>query len=176
MSKPKKLEQKNGITARQKMLKTFPIDYTSEVDDVRYKGNFTTKRMSIADLATLGVRKAQLNGGMHHDPDNPGHGVDEHTDNFNSMISHLELALVEVPQWWDLEKITDHDLISLVFEEVTKHEHSFLRSKDDDDTIGSGDEDVGSGESLGEGDQTQAKTGGTAGQVVDEEVHAALEP
>jgi len=179
MTQPKKLPVKNGITARQKLLKTFSIDYTSPIDDVRYVGKFTTRKLTIADMATLGVRKAQLNGGMHHDSSNPGMGVDSSTDDFNAMISHLDLALEETPVWWDLEKITDSDLVALIFEEVVAHENSFFRprrERSESGVVGEQNDDVGVGEGVGEGDQAQAGAGGSAGSVVDEEVQAALEP
>lgn len=178
MNEPKKLSVKNGVTARQKLLKVFVVDYTSDVDDVRYKGQFTTKKLSIADLSTIGVRKAQLNAGMHHDPENPGMGVDAQTDDFNSMIAHLDLALQEFPEWWDLSKISDGDLLAKVFEEVVSHENSFRLSRrsvsESSEEGGSGD--VGTSPTVGEGDQEEAKHDGAAGSMVDEEVSTALEP
>lgn len=170
-----KLGAKNGVTARQKLLKTFTVDYTSVVDDVRYTGKFTTKKLSIADLATLGVRKAQLNGGMHHDTQNPGMGVDAQTDDFNSMIAHLDLAIQEAPTWWKLDDISDADLVSLVFQEVVAHENSFLRSRGP--RSGSEDAvDVGTGQAVGKDDQEEAGTSRVVGALVEQEVQSALEP
>ncbi|NJL53732.1 hypothetical protein HC928_00405 [bacterium] len=127
--------------------------------------------MSIRDLAALGVRKAQLNGGMYYNDESPGRGVDESTDTFNSMIAHLEVAIKDAPPWWDLDKIADVDLVSKLYQEVLKFENSFLVRG----TAGN----KGSGQS-GEGNSTknvaQADDAGGARQVVEQEVQAALEP
>lgn len=176
---PPKTTAKNGITARQKLFKTFSIDYTSPVDDRRYIGKFTTKKLTISDVATLGVRKAQLNGGMHHDASSPGMGVDAATDNLNSMIAHLDVCLEEVPEWWNLADITDADLLALVFEEVVKHESSFHRSAGERNQLrGSedGDDALASSEDVGTADQEEAHHDRERGQVVDKEVPASLEP
>lgn len=173
MTTKPKLVPKKGITARQRLLHTFQIDYASELDDRRYFGTFTTKKLSISDVAALGVRKAQLNGGFHHDPEKPGAGVDSNTDNFNAMIAHLDIALVQTPPWWDLEEITDGELIARVFEEVVKHENTFLGRKRaaDGDTGSDGTEQADSSSGL-----QKAGTGGVAGSLVHEEVSDALEP
>jgi hypothetical protein len=96
------------------------------MDDRLYKGKFVSKKLSIRDLAVLGVRKAQLNGGMHHDQENPGHGVDVQTDEFNNMVAHLELSILEAPKWWNLDEITDIDLVAKVYREVIEFENKFL--------------------------------------------------
>lgn len=177
MSKPKKIEKKNGVTGRQNLLKTFTVDFTSD-HGIRYKGQFTTSKLTIADLASLGVRKAQLNGGMHHDVDNPGMGVDVQTDDFNSMIAHLDMSLKEWPDWWDLNQITDGDLLALVFEEVVSHENSFLRRKrptTEPEGLEQSDAD-GSSEAAGQSDSQGSDNDRVSSAVVDEEVQDALEP
>jgi len=158
------------VNARQKLLHSFTIDYLSDADDIRYKGSFTSKKLTIRDLAALGVRKAQLNGGMHHDMENPGRGVTAETDDFNNMIAHLELALVEVPKWWDLDKIVDLNLVALVYKEVIKFENSFLkRNRGGEDAGGASD-----GNSSSDVQETHAE--GAARPVVGKEVSSALEP
>lgn len=160
--------------ARQKLLHTFSIDYASEIDDRRYTGKFTTKKLSIRDLAALGPRKAQLNGGYHHSPDNPGYGIDEQTDEFNSMIAHLELSLVDTPPWWDLDEISDMELIGKVYKEVILHENKFLRRRDAE-TADS--EDTGRvSEGTSEKAENVADSSGGAGEVVVGEVSSSLEP
>lgn len=156
--------------ARQKKVHTFNIDFYSEVDDKRYTGTFTIQKMGIRDLAALGVRKSQLNGGMYYDDEKPGHGVDEHTDNANNMIATLEIAIKKAPAWWDLDKISDWDLIGEVYQEVVSFENSFLTRKVDRALDG------GDGERSGEGDLSQADDDGSISVVVDEEVQTALEP
>lgn len=158
--------------ARQKKQHTFTIDYYSDIDEIQYQGNFTTKKLSIADLSSLGVRKAQLNGGMHYDQESPGKGVDFMTDDFNSRIAHLEVALVQTPKWWNLNSISDADVIHKVFLEVDRFENSFLdkrraaafkRSMGDDEEDSSGDSEESNGSRV-------VKT------VVDKEVQASFEP
>lgn len=171
-----KLVAKNGVTARQNLLKTFSIDHTSE-EGVRYVGKFTTKKLSISDISSLGVRKAQLNAGMHHDPMNPGMGVDAQTDDFNTMIAHLDIALKESPEWWDLDNITDADLLAAVFEEVVSHENSFLATRRKrSEHSAARDDAVVDGEEMGAIDLSETDGDGTASEMVEQEVQAALEP
>ena len=160
-----------GSSSKQRLLNDFVIDIYSEADGRRYKGKFTSKKLSIRDIAALGVRKSQLNGGMHHDIAHPGHGVDEQTDEFNNMIAHLEISIKEAPKWWDLDEITDVSLIGSIYKEVIVFENTFLgrirSGEDDDDGSGEGGSSSGEGES-GSGSATSA--------VVDEEVSTALQP
>lgn len=155
------------VNARQKLLHNFSVDYKSDADDRRYVGDFTTKKLAIRDLAALGVRKAQLNGGYHHDSENPGKGVDEQTDEFNAMIAHLELALVKFPQWWNMDEITDVSLIGHIYKEVISFENKFR---------GSGGVSGGESEGSGPAETPEADTDGSSGPVVDPEVQASLEP
>ena len=158
------------MKARQDLTKTFSIDYMSEQDGMRYKGSFTIKKLSIRDIAALGVRKAQLNGGMHYDESNPGRGVDEQTDDFNNMIAHLELSIKDSPEWWNLDNVTDVDLMGHVFKEVIAFEQSFLSRKAGAAKSG------GNGNRGGKTDASETNTAGSVKQVVGEEVQAALEP
>ncbi len=156
------------LKTNAKYLHTFNIDFKSEVDDMHYQGVFTIKRLGIADLAALGVRKAQLNGGYHHDPKNPGKGVDADTDEMNAILAHLDVCLVKTPTWWDLSSISDIGLLYAIYGEVMTFESSFR-----------GRGSVGSVESSTE-DSEEARTGtgqsAPAREVVGSEVQAALEP
>lgn len=158
------------MKARQELTKTFSIDYNSEQDGIRYKGSFTIKKLSIRDLAALGVRKAQLNGGMHFTEATPGRGVDEQTDDFNNMIAHLEISIKDAPSWWNLDQITDVELLGIVFKEVIGFEQSFLARKSSRKK--SGLDSQGSGAST----VSEANTAGSPSKVVGEEVQASLEP
>lgn len=158
------------MKARQELTKTFTVDYHSEQDGMRYKGSFTIQKLGIRALAALGVRKAQLNGGMHYDEMNPGRGVDEQTDDFNNMIAHFELSIKESPEWWNLDQITDVELLGIVFKEVIDFEQSFLSRKTSRKKSGR------DGEGSGQTNLQEADTGGTARQVVGEKVQTALEP
>ena len=57
----------------------FTIRHTF-MDGRTEEGMFTTQKMSIKDHAQTNVRRVQLNGGYHHDPEHPGKGIDENTD------------------------------------------------------------------------------------------------
>lgn len=159
-----------SISAKNNLVKTFSIDYLSDVDDVRYQGNFTIKKLNIRDLAAVGVRKAQLNGGMYFDPENPGRGVDEQTDTFNNMVAHLELAVKTHPVWWDLNKISDMQLVGKIFKEVIDFENTFLRR--------SAERALADGPGAGGSEETVSTANVEAGRraVVGAEVSAALEP
>lgn len=173
MTNKPKLVTKRGLSARQKQLHTFTIEFNSDVDERTYHGVFTCKKLSISDIAALGVRKTQLNGGMHHNPNMPGTGVDIETDHINAMIAHLDIALVSWPDWWNLDEICDGELLSMVFEEVVKHENSFL------DRIRSrnrGTESDGTEQADSSGDLSESGAGRVVGAMVDEEVQSALEP
>lgn len=158
------------MKARQDLTKTFSIDYNSAQDGMRYKGTFTIKKLSIRDIAALGVRKAQLNGGMYYNESVPGRGVDEQTDDFNNMIAHLELSIKDAPAWWNLDQITDVELLGLVFKEVIGFENSFLRRKSADQKHGR------DGDGSSTSDVSEANNSGGPRQMVGEEVQAALEP
>jgi hypothetical protein len=155
-------------------IKTFSIDYESDIDNYHYRGKFTCKKLSIKDLSALGVRKAQLNGGFHYDAGNPGRGVDEQTDEMNNMVAHLELAIVDAPAWWDLDKITDLDLIAEVYKEVAEFEYSFLgrsnRQSSSDSESGDSSE-ANSGQT-----QERSESEGSSGPMVVEEVQSSTEP
>ena len=155
---------------RQSLTKTFSVDFYSEIDNKRYTGEFTIKKMSIRDLAALGVRKSQLNGGMYFDSNNPGRGVDEGTDDLNAMIAQLEISVKKAPAWWDLDNLADNMLIGQVYKEVLTFESSFLNRN------ATRASDSGSGEGRSEGSVSETNTSGGHGPVVESKVPASLEP
>ena len=169
--KGNRLVSTGGSASKQRVLNNFSIDFLSEVDGIRYSGKFVSKKLSIRDIAALGVRKAQLNGGMHYDYAHPGHGVDEQTDEFNNMIAHLEISLLEAPTWWDLDAITDISLIGSVYKEVVVFENTFLGRPRVE-----GSDDGGTGEGGSSPPEGESGPGATAVALVDAEVSAALQP
>jgi len=153
----------------------FEINYRSEVDDTTYSGTFTAKKLSVRDQSKLNVRKAQLNGGLYHMPDNPGCGIDEYTDEFNQILAHLEVAIINAPQWWDLDQIGDSGVIVEVFKEVATFENSFLTRGNQD--LHTGQQSLSqSGQGGSQENVGQANSTGAASVVVDEKVQSALEP
>jgi hypothetical protein len=111
---------------------------------------------------------------MYYDEDKPGFGVDSSTDDLNAMVAHLELAIVNAPTWWKLEEITDLNLISKVFSEVSSFETSFLRSKREE--VRSQQESVGYSEGNSSTNSSETNVAGVSGSMVGQEVLAALEP
>lgn len=144
--------QQIGMTAvPQDKIHTWNFSYRSPLDGKTYQGQFSSKKLSIMELSRLGVRKVQLNGGFHHDEDNPGSGIEPHIDSMNSMIAHIELAVIQAPVWFNLEYIYDPELIQQVYNEVVKFENSFFRRERSAPESGQGGPDDRSGEGAKSG-------------------------
>ena len=107
------------------LTKSFSIDHQSETDGRRYMGTFTCKKLTIRDLSRLGHRKAELCGGHSYNPET-GKGIDPGTAYLNEMIAHCEIALVSKPDWFDADNLTDLELLTAVYKEVTSFEVNFL--------------------------------------------------
>lgn len=154
---------------------TFHLSYKGEGGHL-YEGQFTVKRLSIRDRSRVGVKKSQLSGGMYcvRDDNNvpTGQGLDEDTDYLNSMLAHLEVALIQRPQWFDLETIADLGLVREVYEKVCNFELTFFRPEDRK-------EDSGKPGSVREGngsaERAQPGPGNHPTEVVGQEVSAALD-
>lgn len=157
------------VKSEARNLGTFKIDYKSEIDQQHYVGAFTVKRMSIADLASLGVRKAQLNGAMHYDPRKPGQGVDADTDELNGVLAHLDICLIKTPDWWNLSNVADVGLLYTVYEEVMRFENTF-RGR----TMGGRSDTEREEASEAEGGESDESA--DVRKVVASEVQASLEP
>jgi hypothetical protein len=154
-----------------KLQHTFSINHNSVVDGNTYTGAFTCKKMTVQDTARLGVRTAQLNGGMHFDDNKPGYGVDPQTDGLNHMIATLELTLINKPAWFDLETIIDMELLGAVYREVASFEAKFRRPNSKPGTTPSSNSEAGS--STPEESSNGPRTLGT---VVEHEIQATLLP
>lgn len=157
-------------------LNTFRIDFKSEEDDQTYNGQFTSRKLSIMDHSKVQRRKNELNGGMFCvlDGDNnpTGQGMDADTEFFNYMIATLEISLVQRPEWWNLDEISDKDLILQVFKEVMSFENSFRRRKREALEKA---ELSGSHERVGAEESKDSVTSNNPTPVVGKEVQAALD-
>lgn len=131
------------------LTKTFQIDFNSEVDKKRYSGTFTSKKLTVGDLSKLGLRKAQLSGGFSYDEEK-NRGVDPGTNILNEMIAHCEISLLQKPEWFVPEDLTDVILLQEVYQEVASFEANFHTGEQDS----SGEEFVGSGE-VSSGNKSQ---------------------
>lgn len=152
---------------------TFTVDIKSEVDDTHYRGNFTVKRLSVADNSALRLRKTQLCGGFYcvRDEDgNPtGKGMDAEAEFNNYAIAYLETAIQSAPPWWNLDEIADEEVIFKVFKEAFEWENSFRNR-------GKKANSRPSGEGDSEKEHSETNGGSSPKKMVDKQVQASLEP
>lgn len=154
---------------------TFRIEYkTTEGEEL--EGTFTVKRLSIMGRSKVGVRKSQLSGGMYcvvDDDGKPtGQGLDEDTDFVNTAMAHLELSLIQQPDWFDLDEIHEMALLRKVYEEVMDFEWSFFRPKGQKATEG---DPVGDLADASGADDEGKLAGNDPTKVVGSEVQASLD-
>jgi hypothetical protein len=162
--------QQEGLMTPMQLQKQFFFSHKSEVDGNLYEGQFTVRKLSIKDIARIGVRKTQLNGGYHYDEANPGSGVTAETDWIHQMIAYLEVSLVQQPTWFNLDQIYDPKLLGDIFSKAAEFENNFFRSNRDQN-VGPGS---GQNDSSGEGKESSAA--GHASPVVGGEVPPTLDP
>jgi len=148
----------------------FYIEHRSRFDNRVYAGQFTCKKLSIKDLARIGVKKTQLNGGYHYDESKPGCGIDAETDWMNSMLAHLELSIGQAPIWWNLDNIYDGDLLRIVYEKMMEFENSFLVQRR------SPSDGSGGSKSNSSGTSEKPRTAGSVEKVGGSEVQNTLDP
>jgi hypothetical protein len=153
------------------MQKTFEIDYTDDLGK-RWMGNFVCKKLSVRDYLRIGVRKTQLNGGFHYDAEQPGKGIPAEIDDANSMVAHLELALIQSPIWWDLDQIYDLELVTKVYVEIMKFENSFSKRR----SAVSHADNAGSSEAGRQGATQQSGSVGSITQVGGNQIPPSLDP
>ena len=163
--------QQTGLQAANiRRTNQFYIKHTSSIDGRVYEGQFTSKKLSIKELAQMGVRKAQLNGGYHFDPTKPGSGIDEQTDMLNNMMAHLEVALIQWPMWFNLDEIYDAELLGEIYGKVAEFESQFFRSNRGQ-SAGPG---RGQNDSSREGEKSGAV--GSVEAVGRDQIQSAMEP
>lgn len=163
--------QQAGMTAVPvNTMHTWNFHHKSSLDGCVYEGQFTCKKLSIMELSRLGVRKVQLNGGYHFDESKPGFGVEEHIDNMNSMLAHLEMAIVQAPIWFNPEEIYDPEILPMIYAEVAKFENSFFRRNRAPSEV------APSGQNDSSGADQESGTGGRATPVGGNQVQPSLDP
>jgi len=152
---------------------TFYIKHTLDTGE-HVEGQFTTKRLTVKDRSRQGVYRSQISGNMYCVRDDfgrpTGQGIDEDTDMLNSMISLLEISLIQKPDWWDLEQIEDMGLLGKVYDKVLTHENSFFRPNRTEDA-GPGQVGQGNGDPQSE----VLRTGNSPTPVNDGEVQTSLD-
>lgn len=108
--------EKTQVPALQNQ-KTVYIEKKGE-DGRTYSGNFTFKRLTLANIAQVGAEIARLNGG------NP---VDDTTEFINTMLAHFKFAIISSPEWWNPTELYDISIVKEVFDALMQHEQSFRR-------------------------------------------------
>lgn len=105
---------------------TFRFRYPAdEKQPAQYEGTFTSKILSVRDRQQVGVMRAQLNGGI------PLSSLDGLTNQINATLAHLAYQLDDTkkdfPEWAkDLRSLYDANVIFALYEEVERHERTFL--------------------------------------------------
>lgn len=107
-----------GATPRKDLpfYKAFALTYKDKQGKV-WEGSFVIKRLSLADMTRMGMRAAQLDGGMTNIPDT--------IQMINRMVAHCEASFVEKPSWFDPEKMYDQELLAAIYSEVANFEGTF---------------------------------------------------
>lgn len=100
----------------------FHVEYTDPDSGMTYGGDFTVKRLNLAEVRQVAIKKAQLNGGVADDL------IDSGISYLNSMSAHLAVALTKTPEWWKPDEFFGADLINDVYQEVMSFEDSFRRA------------------------------------------------
>ena len=99
--------------------KTVNVEYRSPEDGKMYAGDFTFKRLTIGEIAKVGVETARLNGDQAN--------VDPGTDYINTVLATLKACVVPpVPVWFsNPEALYEVKLIQLVHKRYMEFESSF---------------------------------------------------
>ena len=113
-------DAKKLISGPGDITKTFNIRYTDPTGR-DYAGDFTVRRLNMGAIRKMAIRKSQLNGGE------PDSALDETIVQLNSMLAHLEVALVQAPEWWNPDSFYSGDVIVEVYKEVMSFEDTFRK-------------------------------------------------
>ena len=119
-SVPEKPKPEEGPDPRGEKLYTFSIEYT-DARGKEWKGQFTSKILSIHERSQVGATRAMLAGGQ------PTSSVDPLTAELNLCVAHMTWSLVKRPDWAEnLRALEDPALLQAIFAEVDSHESYFL--------------------------------------------------
>lgn len=104
----------DGLPRRHK---TFHLTYYSPYHDETFQGNFSIKKLTVAEIAQVGVRQAQLNSGQT--------GVNPVASMYNMWLAQFDYSITHSPNWWEPGEELDSNLLSTVFGKVVSFEDSF---------------------------------------------------
>jgi hypothetical protein len=106
---------------RDQEVYTFQLDWTDRRGR-RWRGEFTTKILTIAEQQAMGVLRAQYQLGYELS------ALDAFTGTLNRQLSHLRYALLKRPTWAEnLLELSDPELVGAIYDKVVDHESFFRR-------------------------------------------------
>src|SRR3954470_3059866 len=85
-------------------------------DGKMYAGDFTFKRLTIAEIGKVAAELARLNG---------GHPVDKTAEFIKPMRAPFRSGIVGAPGWWNVDELYDLGVMKGVFDLLWDHEQSF---------------------------------------------------
>lgn len=126
--KPKERIQVRDITPEGaskvkdlKFTKTFRM--TVELDDgAIVEGDFTCKRLTVAETARIGIVKAQLA------LDTPPQALDLATKQLHEWMALCQVALTAKPDWFNMDEMFDTGPLARAYEEVRAFNNSFRKA------------------------------------------------
>ncbi len=115
-----------GLPARKK---TFWLEYFSSMHDKTFVGHFTFEKLTVRGMAQVGVKQAQLNGGMN------SAALPVHADVYNMWLAHFEHSIARdekgaflAPEWFKPYDEIDDGLLEAIYEKIVDFENFFRAS------------------------------------------------
>jgi hypothetical protein len=110
---------------------SFYVEFKDPNTGKTLAGDFSIKRLTLAEVGRMGAEVARLNGGQQ---------VDSTTDALHAMIAQCKMSITSAPNWWDPENVYELALLEKVFGEVLKFERSFRSSASEPSNVPAGGE------------------------------------
>jgi len=124
----------NNIQLGTNLTHEFAADFTDI--NPKFTGTFKVRRPSQLDRMQMGILKATLLNGNTN--------VDVLTENIATIVSTLEIVLLDRPEWFDIDNPDlEYEILEAVYVEYLKWDASFRRRADDSEHRGNS-EDAGS--------------------------------
>lgn len=121
------MEQIKKEDPRTEKQYTFQLNWTDGRGKV-WAGAFTNKILNLREHQMVGVLRARLASGL------PIEALDTMTVEINLMVAHMTFSLVKRPDWAkDLQELENVRILQELYQEVLRHEATFLGYRDDQD-------------------------------------------
>ena len=131
----KKEEILTGIVDNES--KTYTFNKTMSVQGERKTGTFKTKFLGVTARLRIGTIRAKLLEGA------PQQSVDTLTDDLAFMIAYLTVSLIQVPSWWDYDKLDEISELREVYMEVYEFNQTFRNQNDESSNVGHSSDAIG---------------------------------